>query len=177
MTNQPVQLTAQQFNYLLGMVVSGHQERRLSNNDLLQISQTSPSNHWYQHVWRWMGVVRGGMGYAQTDDQADDCRSHPWEFTTMLCRTAEQKIVWHKWSTLWKAASETQLCSWKKEIVVKGLHRQVHHIQFVHCRQRQDKCLNLYHGRLKAASSLWDFQVPAPATCMDIKYTRVHHGM
>ena len=39
------------------------------------------------------------------------------------------------------AAEEVQLIEWIKEIAVKGVHKEVHRTQFVHCKQKQGESL------------------------------------
>ena len=75
------------------------------------------------------------------------------------------------------AAEEVQLIEWIKEIAVKGVHKEVHRTQFVHCKQKQGESLNSYHGRLKAESKLCDFRIPAPTTCSVNTCTCPNHGM
>ena len=94
------------------------------------------------------------------------------------CATQLNKRLFDvKGATMLDAASEENLLSWIKEIAVKGVHKEVHRTQFVHCKQKQGECLNSYHGRLRAEASLCDFRVSAPTTCDNNGCTCVNHGI
>ena len=176
MTAQPIQLTAQQFNDLLGRLSVGTNNEGGATASSKNIKPVRPTvdidtseGEWALFEDEWARFKRMAKLTA-ADEIRDNLRQ---------CCAAQlnKRLFDTKGSAMLNAASETQLCTWIKEIAVKGLHKEVHRTQFVRCRQKQGECLNAYHGRLKAASSLCDFRVPAPSACADTDCTCAHHGM
>ena len=82
-----------------------------------------------------------------------------------------------KGAATFDAATETNLLSWIKKIAVKGVHKEVHRTQFVHCKQKQGERIGVFHGRLKAEAKLCDFRVTAPNNCSNNACVCENHGM
>ena len=177
MTDAPVQLTQEQFQQLLGRLTTGNNEGgAAATGSSKSVKPTRPTvdidtseGEWSVFEDQWARFKRMAK-LTDIEDIRDNLRQ--------CCSTQLNKRLFDvKGAATLNAASEADLMAWIKEIAVKGVHKEVHRTQFVHCKQKQGECLNSYHGRLQAEAKLCDFRVPAPTTCSVDTCICANHGM
>ena len=161
---QAIQLTQEQFQQLLGQLNVGNNAGSTADattTSSKSVKPTRPSididtseGEWALFDDEWARFKQ--MAKLVVDDEIRD--------NLRQCCTPQlnKRLFDVKGAATLNVASEQDLLSWIKEIAVKGVHKEVHRTQFVHCKQKQGEGLNSYYGRLKAESSLCDFRVPAP---------------
>ena len=173
----PIQLSQQQFEQLLGrLTVRNNEDGAAATASSKSVKPSRPTididtseGEWSVFEDQWARFKRMA-NLTDIDGIRDNLRQ--------CCSVQLNKRLFDvKGAATLNAAAEADLLVWIKEIAVKGMHKEVHRTQFVHCKQKQGECLNSYHGRLKAESKLCDFRIPAPATCSENTCTCPNHGM
>ena len=147
MTDQPVQLSADQFTQLL---------QRLTVN---------PNNGGNTTASKSVKPVRPSVDVEMSEGEWDILLDQWDRFKRMAkltealeindnlrqCCTEQlnKRLFDIKGSAALNSATEEVLLGWIKELAVKGVHKEVHRTRFVKLKQKQGESINSYYGRLK----------------------------
>ena len=142
---EPIQLSQDQFQQLLGRLGVGNNDGGgAAANSSRSVKPTRPTIEIDTTEGEWAVIEDQWARFKRMTKLTDltDIRDN----LRQCCSTQLNKRLFDtKGADLLNAASEANLLTWIKEIAVKGVHKEVHRTQFVHCKQKQGKCLNSYH--------------------------------
>ena len=170
---QPVQLTNDQFQQLLGMVVSGNRDTqdgasvKLSERPTIDIEATEGEWVVFTDSWsRYKRMAKLTAVVAVKDHLRQTCSQQ-----------LNKRLFDLKGPDALDAATEDVLLAWIKDIAVRGLHAEVHRTRFVNLHQKQGESVKSFASRLKAEGSLCNFRINAPDNCADVNCHCANHGI